>query len=571
MKEDPQGRNNPDSTVTSNQTLLTTTSPPETQMLATPTPPATASATEKNKSGGSTQGKGEKLSLAPGYAEPTHSRHMNNQRELTKSPRRSNNDSAQSSESRTPLSFFTRPSRQKEQREQGGNEVHPGAMAVHNHTTAPDLENSLVQAEVAPDMDAAIQRAVEDALRQRDEQMMAAAVVSTPEAAGTGGETNDHDEGSENGSKDHDEQNFNKMILAAGVAIVVLIIVIVVAVTLSRAGGDETSSDSIAAINTELPTRDPVLIDDLTGSPTPSHSSQNGVGNSLAPSAPRPTPTLPITLSGDCQSALIINPGFSQSVSTTVGLDSFVSSQCYIGEGDRGVWLQFIPEFEAVATLRASEQNFSAKLAYFTGTCDFPVCGDRTTSGPTERILEFHAQVGKEYFLFVGGNGINNEGSLLLSLNSPSPPSSSYCAGAIDVTGSLPYDQQDSSVATVPTLTNEECRIGFDDRGNWYKYDSTSDVIITVISSSQERSTRMAYFTGSSCESSPCGDFSPGSVSTRTLVFHAKPGKSHYILVASNGFENVGNYRIRIIDSVPPGNSYFTGAEIVIFDDNNPL
>ncbi|KAL3930755.1 MAG: hypothetical protein SGBAC_011627 [Bacillariaceae sp.] len=350
-------------------------------------------------------------------------------------------------------------------------------------------------------------------------------------------------------------------------------------------GSDQTDSfefefEASALVSTSQPTRSPDPVGTPTKIPT---ESMRPTRSTTPPSTPLPTtlspalqpipsPTLPASPSGDCQAAPIITAGFSQAISTVPGLDTFINSECNLRDGDRGVWFKFVPTYEATVTLRVSEQNFGAKLAYFTGTCNFPVCGDVTTSGSaSDRVLRFYTEIGKEYFLFVGGNGNNQVGTLKLTLDAPEPPPSSYCAGAIDVSNSLPYEHQYSTTLTVPTLSNEECRIDSDDRGTWFKYVPIEDAIVTVFVSNQEMNTRMAYFTGSSCASLTCGDFIPGSVTTRLLVFHGQPGKIYYILVASNGFQNVGNYRIQIIESLPPENSYFTGAADVINFYGNPF
>ncbi|CAJ1935925.1 unnamed protein product [Cylindrotheca closterium] len=286
---------------------------------------------------------------------------------------------------------------------------------------------------------------------------------------------------------------------------------------------------------------------------------------------PTPPPTLPTSPSEDCRGASIITPGFLKAISTLSGMDRFIDLQCNVRDGDRGVWFKFVPTYEATVTVTASEQNFSAKLAYFTGPCFFPVCGDVTTStSVSDRILRFYAETGKEYYLFVGGNGIGQEGSLQLTLDAPEPPAFSYCDGAVDVSNSFPFAQSDSSFFTVPTMSNDECRIDSDDRGTWYKYVPTEDAIITMIVSIQDKSTRIAYFTGLSCENLTCGDFTSASVTPRALVFHGKPGKTYYMLVASNRLQNVGNYRIQIVESLPPENSYFTGATEVTSGYNNP-
>lgn len=507
---------------------------------------------------------------------------INNYRELmNENARQSNSSVGSSSENRTPLMAVTRNSRPKGDK-QGGNRgqggdsgtpgvgVNPGVVEVqlrsstNDNTTSPDLENpdsiNLVQAEVAADMDAVIQRAVEDALRQRDEQMAAASVVTGAAIGGAPEETNEDgdDAGSNNGNNDgHDKQSFNKKILYAGIGVIVLITVIVVVVTTSGAGSDETSSN-------------------LDNSPTLAPVDEVAPSVTSPSTAPKPTlpPTLPTSLSGDCDSASIITAGFSQIISTTSGMDTFVNSQCSVSEGDRGIWLKFVPTFPGIATLSASQQDFNAKLAYFTGTCQLPVCGDRTMLGvyqTTEGILSFNAEVGEEYFLFVGGNGVNNKGTLKLALAAPTPAPSSYCDGAIDVTNTLPYDQRDSSIATVPTALHRECGIDLNDRGNWYKYVPTRDVIITVKFSSQERTTRMAYFSGSSCESLTCGGSTPASMATRSMDFFAQPGNTYYIFVGSDGFQNAGSYRMQIIESIPPESSYFTGATIVTSDYTNPF
>lgn len=480
--------------------------------------------------------------------------------------------------------------------EDSGGALTPTMTGDVENPVLPQQERSLIEAEVAPDLDSAIDRAVENALRRRDGNIVEAQHVA-PEEEGAGaandGEAKDLD--------DREKARKKKLLIYGGIGLFVMILAIVLATTLGASGDDAVANPLLGGSGNGTPSVAPTIFTQVSGpngptaspfteapstsplfDPTTSPNDQiNTVvptrapidggspaftpspAPSIAPVAPTPPPTPSIASpSDDCFNAIEITPGFSKLLSNLDSNSSFTDSTCIIQDGDKGIWLKYTPTREAVATMTVSSQNFIIKMSYYTGSCDSLICQERTTSSSAgDRSITFHAQVGMDCFIFIAGNGVNSVGVFQFDLLATEPPVNSYCSGATDVSNDVPYEVIDTTVGTVPTILNLDCDIDATDRGLWYKVAPVQEtVIVTATISDQAASTQVTYFSGS-CDNLVCGDNSFASNSSpRTVTLLATAGKTYYILVSGSNFEQVGSFRINIDAPSPPDNSFCSGA-----------
>ena len=188
-------------------------------------------------------------------------------------------------------------------------------------------------------------------------------------------------------------------------------------------------------------------------------------------------------------------------------------------------------------------------LSYYSGSCLSLTCQQRTiASFASRRQLSFVGLVGEEYYFLVSNGGITADGgaTMKFSLEAPPPPQTSFCISPYEV-DALPYFARHTTVGTVPTVSSVECDISAEDRGSWYSYRPIQDEILNVTISNLELRTRVAFFNGEGrCESLFCPYATPGSGLPQSLILVANPGTSYFLLVVSDGFDQVGEYDINI-------------------------
>eukprot|EP00980_Cylindrotheca_fusiformis_P020885 scaffold7902_cov129-Cylindrotheca_fusiformis.AAC.2 len=505
----------------------------------------------------------------------------------------------------------------------GSSHVGSGAPDI----TQPDVENpqGLIQAEVAHDLDTAIDLAVENALRKRAGNVVEAQHIDSFTTPSDGNDGNNNKKDGTYSEDDMARRKKRKMLMFCGVGLILLLLAIVLGVTLGGGGGEGAvgnpaldpggppdtptgapqgeAPSSFPIMDTNLPTSKPSVIpttipfdtDIPSVSPTamsPSPTSEAPIDGqvptlstnptltisaspfpSKLPVDPTPPPTPPSdSPSGDCRNAIIISPGFSRTISNLNSGSLFTNTDCLVESDDKGIWLRYTPTADDIATMTISNQDFSAKMSYYKGdSCASLICQERSTSsGAVPRELVFFAEMGVTYYIFVAGNGINARGSFQFDLTATDPRVDSYCEGARDVTNTLPFETLDNSVGTVPSIFSPDCDLDGTQRGLWYKYEAPKDGMVTAAISDQVRTSRVTYFSGS-CNNLVCGESSSSSQSPRSVSFLANQGSTYYILVSGSSFENVGSFRIQIEAPTPPSSSFCTLATEVVTDSLTPF
>jgi len=96
---------------------------------------------------------------------------------------------------------------------------------------------------------------------------------------------------------------------------------------------------------------------------------------------------------------------------------AFSDVTCDVASSTRGVWYQYTPATNTVATARISEQDFSANLSLYTGACNELVCSTGTAvSEFSDRVINWAASAGTTYYLLVSGGTFSSAGSFQIGI-----------------------------------------------------------------------------------------------------------------------------------------------------------
>jgi hypothetical protein len=284
-----------------------------------------------------------------------------------------------------------------------------GGISTSNHPTtesptsgpaapAADVENldsSLIQAEVAPNLDHAITQAVQDAFQARETNIVRASqVVAEPSEDDVEGQAKLQEQlaqhsattTSEQDDQDKDYQKKKKIILFGGIGVLVLIFIIVLATTLGG-GSDDDNQDSTNTSPTEPPTQ---------------------AGTEW---------TIPPTIDGAfpaelCrQDSTILLPLSRQEINHTVPLSNFTNPECGIAPGtvtNNLLWYTLAPYKDEIVTAYVRAQSMFSYLYVLEGDCDTTqTCLGSSYSTSADLVLSFPAKVGKTYFILISTNGRN--------------------------------------------------------------------------------------------------------------------------------------------------------------------
>lgn len=254
---------------------------------------------------------------------------------------------------------------------------------------------------------------------------------------------------------------------------------------------------------------------------------------------------------------------------TQFAVPSFSSDECFVNEADRGLWYRYNPTVESITTVILSG-SFDKRLSMYTGNCADNVCNSLScvkgtgTSVGSDRVLEFDAKVGDDYFFLVSGSTFEDAGDFVIQfIASLEPPANSYCSNASTFTSSSGSDvesQEGNTAIAAPSVSSDSCLIeASNGRGLWYRYTPASDRMMQVILSEHEWIARLSYYSGN-CNSLVCefqGD-ALGADSISTL--YAKKGVDYYLLASGSDSNKAGPFRISIHAPSPPTNSFCEGA-----------
>ena len=121
------------------------------------------------------------------------------------------------------------------------------------------------------------------------------------------------------------------------------------------------------------------------------------------------SPILLVDPSVNAQCSQALNLGTSQlpysedaSTADSTGLSDL---SCGVDSNDEGVWYQLKLDEDAIAVATVSNQDFSAKLSVFSGSCGSLNCVSSTSAiRYSSRVLQWAAEAGTTYYVLVSGS-----------------------------------------------------------------------------------------------------------------------------------------------------------------------